>query len=45
MDPDPDLLEFAKFLAMLIVVFVLITDVKVWTTLTKPRERRRIFQQ
>ena len=45
MDPDPELFEFAKFIALMIVVFVMIQDVRVWTELTKPGDRRRIFQR
>ena len=44
-DPTPQLVEFAKYIAMMIVVFVMIQDVKVWTELTKPGDRKRIFQR
>ena len=43
MDPDPELVEFAKYIAMMIVVFVMLQDVRVWTELTKPGDRNRIF--
>ena len=45
MDPTPELVEFAKFIAMMIVVYVLIQDGKVWTEITKPGDRKRIFRQ
>ena len=45
MDPADDILDIAKFIAMLIVVFVMIQDMKVWTDLTKPGERQRLIKR
>ena len=43
--PTPELIEFAKYIAMMIVVFVMIQDVNVWTLLTKPGDRKRIYRR